>query len=324
MTNAPELLGVGLIGCSATSRFVCELLSRRTDLRLAAIWNEQADAGESALAGIAPPECRRHASPFAAINDPRVQVVWFADGSNADGMRLALAAAKPIVIESPQSLTLDELERLDRDAETQGQVAAVYAPRRWETDFLQARSALESGRLGRLLRVRYAVHDHRLPHDTFPRGVANELGAPLLDQLILLTGARPCRRFSIRHFPSATNRGDGFVCHGEFADAVSAIAGEVSVLIEVQTRSLLSYRSGWMLEGTTGACRNGRLYTQSGDGEIIDEPLPTPGLSSDPFFDALCSLLRETANELPTIRDAVRVAALLADADAGTGSGTHS
>ncbi len=313
MTNAEEPFGVGLMGCSATSRFVCELLSLRSDLRLAATWNEQVSGGESpsALAGSAPSECPRHTTPFAVIDDPGVRVVWFADGSHADGMHLALAAAKPIVIESPQSLSLDELERLAREAATHGQVAAIYAPRRWETDFLQARSALESGRLGRLLRVRYAVHDDRFPNETFPRGVANELGWHVLDQLLLLAGTHSCQRSDIRHFPSETDRSGGFVCHCDFAN-------EVSALIEIQTRSLLSYRSGWMLEGTTGACRNGRLYTQTADGEIIDEPLATLTPSSDPFLDALCSMLRGTANDLPTIRDAVRVAALLADSDAET------
>lgn len=227
-----------------------------------------------------------------------------------DWIRQALGAAKSIVVESPQSLSLDELKQLARDAASFPQAAIIYMPRRWEADFLQARSALESGRLGRLLRVRYSVHDYRLPGEIFPLGVARELGTPVLDQLLVLLDSRPCRRFDWRHFPSDTDRSDGFVGRFDFADDVSAV-------VEVQTRSLLSYRSGWMLEGTAGAYRNGRLYTRTHDGEIIDEPLPTPDLSSDPFFDALSSTLRGNANELPSLSDAIQVETLLAGSDAG-------
>ena len=306
-----EPFGVGLIGSSATSRFVCERLSLCSDLRLIATWSEEEPSDDLPLplAGITPTKCRRHGTPFDVMQDPDVRVVHFANDSKADWMRQALGAAKSIVVESPQSLSLDELEQLARDATSCQQTAAVYGPRRWDADFLQAQAALESGRLGRLLRVRYSVHDYRLPDETFPRGVARELGWPVLDQLLVLFDSRPRHRFDWRHFPSDADRSDGFVGRFDFADDVSAV-------IEVQTRSLLSYRSGWMLEGTAGAYRNGRLYTRTPDGEIIDEPLPTHNLSSDPFFDALASALRGHANDLPTVSDAIHVEALLAGIDA--------
>ncbi len=310
--QAEEPFGVGLIGSSATSRFVCERLSLRSDLRLVATWSEEEPDQASALtlAGVTATGCHRFLTPCDVMREPGVRVIHFANGSQVDWMRQALRAAKSIVVESPQSLTCDELERLASDAALCRQTAAIYSPRHWETDFVQARSALESGRLGRLLRVRYSVHDDRLPGETFPRGVANELGWPVLDQLLVLLDSRPCHRFDWRHFPSDTDRSDGFIGRFDFVDDVSAV-------VEVQTRSLLSYRSGWMLEGTVGACRNGRLYTRTSDGEIIDEPLPTPSMSSDHFFDALASTLRGHAHDLPTVSDAIRVEALLADFDAG-------
>lgn len=310
MTNAEEPFGVGVIGCSAISRFVCERLSLRDDLRVVAAWSEPSgqEQLQVALAGAAASGCCLHPTPFDVINDSQVGVLYFADGSNADWMHLALGTSKPIVIESPPSLNLSELKRLAGEAVRAGQVATIYEPRRWETDFLQARSALDSGRLGQLRRVRYSVYDYRLPNETYPRGVAKELGSHVLDQLLLLTGASLWNRTDITYFPSSTDRSDGFLCRSDFSGGLSAI-------IEIQTRSLLSYRSGWMLEGSIGAYRNGRLYTQTADGEIIDEPLPTPGLLSDPFFDALSLSLRGTTSDLPTIQDAVRVAAFLADSD---------
>ena len=314
MTNADEPFGVGLIGCSPTSRFVCERLSLRSDLRLVATWSEQREgsAPPSALAGIEPPRCRRHTSAADAINDPHVRVLHFAAGSPFESMRMAMEAAKSIVVEAPFVLTVGELERLALEARSRGQVAAIFEPRRWEADFLQARTALECGRLGRLLRLRYAVHEQRLPDETYPLGVARELGGHALDQMLQLIEphalvAPGTNVPSVwRHFPSARDHSEGFVASFEFVEDVSAI-------IEIQTRSLLGFRSGWMLEGTDGAYRNGRLYTRTADGEIVDEPLLLPPVSNDPFFDVLSSALRGVTAELPTVRDAVRVAALLRD-----------
>lgn len=310
-----EPLGIGLIGTSATSRFLCERLSLRNDLRLVATWSE-AEQGESSPwspVGIASAECHRHEMLSELMQDSAVRVIHFAHGSKVEWMRRALGAAKSIVVESPQTLSRDELEQLARDAVSFQQQAIIYTPRRWEGDFLQARSALASGRLGSLRRIRYSVHDYRLPGETFPLGVARELGASVLDQLLVLLDARLCHRCDWSYFPSATDRRDGFVARFDFADDVSAI-------VEVQTRSLLSYRSGWMLEGTSGACRNGRLYTRTSDGEIIDEPLPTPSVSSDPFFDGVACALRGNVNDLPTVNDAVRIEALLAGTESGRAS----
>lgn len=314
MTNVEEPFGVGVIGCSATSRFVCERLSLRSDLRLVATWSEQRDGSVPplVLAGIEPPECRRHTSSFDAINDPHVRVLFFAAGSPFESMRMAIEAAKSIVVETPFVLPVGELERLALEARSRGQVAAIFEPRRWEADFLQARAALESGRLGRLLRLRYAVHEQRLPDETYPLGVARELGGHVLDQMLqlaepnALTANEGNMPFVWCHFPLAHGYREAFVASFERADGVSAI-------IEVQTRSLLGFRSGWMIEGIDGAYRHGRLYTRTTDGEIVDEPLLLPPVPSDPFFDALASELRGNTADLPTVREAVRVAALLCD-----------
>ena len=312
--TAAPLIGVGLVGESSTSRFLCERLSLRCDLRLVAVCVEDNSKTQSPsslseiwFAGIA---CPASMTVFNLIAAPEVRVIHFAAGSSSDMMFAALARSKSIIVEAPQELTSGELERLASVAIEQGQIAAIYEPRRWDRDFLQARYALMSGRIGKLMRLRYAVHDSRLPGELFPLGIARELGSHVLDQLLQLVGPIEwsVRGDSVphvwRHFPSASGPSDGFAASFEFAEEVSAI-------IEIQTRSHLGYRSGWMLDGTAGAYRNGCLYTRTVDGEIVDEPLPAPTVSSDPFLDALGETLRGSSTDLPTVRDAVRVAAFL-------------
>ncbi len=312
--TAAPLIGVGLVGESSTSRFLCERLSLRCDLRLVAVCVEDnsktqlpSSLSKNVLAGIA---CPAFATAFDLIAALGVHVIHFAAGSSSDTMFAALGRSKSIIIEAPQELTIDELERLSLAAIEHGQVAAIYEPRRWDRDFLQARCALESGRLGKLLRLRYSVHDSCLPGELFPLGIAKELGSHVLDQMLQLVGPNALNvqdgsaLFVWRHFPSARDRSAGFTASFEFSEDVSAI-------IEIQTRSLLGTRSGWMLEGTAGAYRNGNLFTRTVDGEIVDEPLPAPTVSSDPFLDALSDKLRGNSADLPTVRDAIRVAALL-------------
>ena len=312
--SAEPPIGVGLVGSSATSRFVCECLSLRSDLRLVATWTDNHQTGETPpfLTGLTPADCRRYMTPLDVMKAPEVRVIHFASGSPTDWMIEALARAKSILVEAPQSLSVEELERLANAASDCEQVAAIYEPRRWDGDFQRARSALKSGRLGRLLRLRYAVHDCRLPNETYPQGVAKELGFPVLDQMLQLIEPLSLMVPSLsvpfvwRHFPSVRDHSEGFVASFEFAEGVSAI-------LEIQTRSLLGFRSGWMIEGTDGAYRNGRLYTQTSDGEIVDEPVSAPPVSSDPFFDALTASLNRLASDLPTVQGAVRVAALTCD-----------
>lgn len=314
MTNAAEPFGVGVIGCSAASRFFCERLSLRTDLSLVARWVDLERTVDERwqLTGVTSPQSVQYLMPFDVMKAPEPRLVYFAAGSPLDWMIEALARAKSILVEDPQSLTVEELQRLAKIARDCHQVAAIYEPRRWDGDFLLAQSALKSGRLGELRRLRYTVHDKCLPNETFSRGVARELGTPVLDQLLQLietsglTTSTATAPIAWRHFPSAHDHSEGFVASFEFAENISAI-------IEIQTRSLLGFRSGWMIEGTDGAYRNGRLYTRTADGEIVDEPLPPPPTSRDPFLDALVSSLRGRASDLPTVRDAVRVATLLSD-----------
>ena len=295
------LIGVGVVGASSTSRFLCERLSLRNDLRLVAVHGIENSGAQL------PPG----STALDVSEAPDVRVIHFAVGSSSQTMLAALAGSKSIIVESPHMLASDELEELARTADRYGQIAAIYEPRRWDRDFLQARSVLENGRLGKLLRLRYSVHDSCLPGELFPLGIAKELGSHVLDQMLQLIGpialnvqhgSEPSVVW--RYFPSARDHSEGFAASFEFSEDVTA-------MVEIQTRSLLGTRSGWMVEGTAGAYRNGSLFTRTSDGEIVDEPLPAPTVSSDPFLDALSDKLRGNSADLPTVRDAIRVAALL-------------
>ncbi|MCX7393257.1 MAG: hypothetical protein NTW75_03940 [Planctomycetales bacterium] len=313
MASVEKVFGIGIVGSSPISRFVCERLSIAPNFRLVAFWDSNTDGrtGSTSYRPVESGDCRHGSTPFEVMRDPGVQVVFFADGMTGDLMQMALRMGKSIVVESPYSLSREVLEQISRDGDECQLVAAIFEPRRWDVDFLHARSVVESGHLGRLLRARYSVHNDRLPGESFLRGIENELGSRILDQLLVLVDASRVTSVLWRSFPVEGGGSDGFLAVLEIPDAIS-------VMIEIQTRSLLSVTSGWMLEGDAGAYRNGRLYTRTSDGEIVDAVLPIPSMSNDPFFEVLArSLSGEDQKELPTVRDATRVASLLANSTSG-------
>ena len=81
--------------------------------------------------------------------------------------------------------------------------------------------------------------------------------------------------------------------------------------IEVNTKSRLGFRTGWMLEGESGSYRSDRLYTETDDGEIIDEPLVRQAAPADPFLNELVAAWQRQPATLPSLGDAARVMQLI-------------
>ncbi len=300
--------GVGVIGSGPFRQFVIERLSLRRDFTATACCSTDGAAH--------PPYhrdgCVNHSSPQDVIDDPRTSVIFFVGPFATDVVAAAIRAGKHVVLELARALSPQGLRHLAKLAAERGIVAVVDEPRRWDDDFLCAKSVFDSGTLGQLERTRLAIHERLLPGELFPLGVLKELGGHWLDQLLVFVHDQPqsIRLRTFRAADSATD--DGFL-------AVIDFAGGVSAVIEVQTQSLLSLRTGWLLEGTAGAYRAGRLYTKTADGEIIDEPVNRPTLvsdpaSNDPFFDTLTAAIRGDTNAqatLPDLAHAARVAELV-------------
>lgn len=294
--------GLGLIGPGPFSHHLLERLLLREDLKAVAAWfGSQPDRPNS------PPGCEVHSQPRAVIESPRTEVVYFAEAASPDLIELAIQSGKGVVLTTTIGLTSSELFRLADLAAASGTLAVVDESRRWDEDFLGAKAVFDAGRLGQLQRVRIAIHETSLPGEAFPKGVLRELGGHWLDQLLAFTTSDP-ESVLLRRFYGTTGAADvGFLATIDFKEMISAV-------VEVQAASLLSLRTGWLLEGTTGAYRAGRQYSKTADGEIIDEPVTVPALSADPFLDKLVkSLAGDQADslQLVTLPHAARTLALL-------------
>ncbi len=305
--------GVGVIGSGPFHQYVIERLSLRRDFTATACCSTDGAAHSPNQRD----GCVNHSSAQAVIDDPRTSVIFFVGPVATDLVAAAIRTGKHVVLELARAPSPQDLRHLAKLAAERGIIAVVDEPRRWEDDFLCAKSVFDAGQLGQLERIRLAIHERSLPGEVFPQGVLKELGCHWLDQLLAFVHDEP-QSVRLRTFRSADSATDeGFLTVIDFIGGVSAV-------IEVQTQSLLSLRTGWLLEGTAGAYRAGRLYTKTADGEIIDEPVNRPPLfsdpafsdpvSNDPFFDTLAAALRGDSNAqatLPDLAHAARVAELV-------------
>lgn len=296
--------GIGVIGAGPFSQHLFERLSLREDLKAVSAWFGD-HSGSPSLPQFAG---EVHQEPRAVVEDSRTQIVYFAESAPADLVELAIQHRKVVVLTHPTGLNARELHRLADLATTQGTIAVLDDPRRWDDDFLSAKNVFDSGSLGKLERVRLAIHETGLPGETFSNGILRDLGYHWLDQLLVFVSAEP-RVTRLQEFSTSDSTvNTGFLATIDFKDGVSAI-------IEVQLASLLSLRTGWLLEGATGAYRAGRRYSKTLDGEIIDEPVNVPPSASDPFFDGLTIAMTgddTTLSELATLAHAARVTELIA------------
>lgn len=294
--------GLGLIGAGPFSHHFLERLLLRKDLKAVAAW-----FGSEPVRPNPPPGCEAHSQPRAVIESPRTQVVYFAESASPDLVELAIQCGKAVVLTSSIGLTSGELSRLASLASASGLLAVIDEPRRWDEDFLGAKAVFDAGRLGKLQRVRLAIHETSLPGEDFSNGVLRDLGGHWLDQLLAFTTSDP-EAIQLRRFYGMTGIADvGFLTTIDFREGISAV-------VEVQTASLLSLRTGWLLEGAMGAYRAGRQYSQTPDGEIIDEPVTIPALSADPFLDNLVKAMAGDQTgllQLVTLSHAARTSALI-------------
>lgn len=185
-------IGVGLAGYGLAGRVMHAPLIRAAGLSLRAVATSRTDAVRAEHPGAEP------VSSFEALlarGDIALIVVATPNALHADQARAALEAGKHIVVDKPVTPTAAEARALAALAVARGLVAAAFHNRRWDSDFLTVKAALESGRLGEPVRFRNAWSRHRLETRAVWRetpgpgaGLLYDLGPHLIDQALVLFG----------------------------------------------------------------------------------------------------------------------------------------
>jgi predicted dehydrogenase len=325
--GAPPV-GVGVAGLGAAGMYHLERLGLRDDFRIVAGFD---DCGEVMRKAI--PACPRVVETWQALlRDEGIELIVLATppATHAALAIEALSAGKHVLVETPLCLNLVEADAILGAASRAARSVIVSQTRRFDDPFLAASECLRSGALGRLhtlkhIAWRYSPHGppvirdpsgacmdvgaelrphHWRDHLSTGGGLLWESGVHLFDQSIRFAGlprdvlAEPLR--------GTTGRGidDGFLAVVRFHDGAQAH-------VEVHRGAPVDVQTGWILVGDLGTYANGRHYSVTGDGEVVDVPLPGVPRRADGFHAALFGHLRASTPNPAPVEEARGVIALI-------------
>lgn len=193
MPTPSRPLRVGLLGYGfAGKTFHAPLVSAVEGLSLHAVASRDAGKVHADFPGV-----RVHAKPEALIADDAIDLVVVAtpNDTHAPLAHAALAAGRHVVVDKPFALDLAEARGLIVAAERAGRQLQVFHNRRWDSDYLTVRAAIESGALGRVThfetkidRFRPQVRDRWREQAVPGAGIWFDLGPHLIDQALQLFG----------------------------------------------------------------------------------------------------------------------------------------
>ena len=186
-------VNVGLLGYGFAGKTIhAPLIAACKGLRIHAVASRDAGKVHADFPGVTV-----HPTPAALIADDAIDLVVIAtpNDTHAPLAQAALEAGRHVVIDKPFALDLREARDLVALAEGRGRHLQVFHNRRWDSDFLTVRRAIESGQIGRVThfesridRFRPHVRDRWREQAVPGAGIWFDLGPHMVDQALALFG----------------------------------------------------------------------------------------------------------------------------------------
>ena len=182
------LIGYGFVG----KTFHAPLIKSVPGLEIVTVGSRNPEKVHADL-----PDAQVIADPAEAATSAEADLVVIAspNETHVPLATAALNAGKDVVVDKPFTVTLAEARQLTALAMKQERLLSVFQNRRWDSEFLGARAAIEEGRLGEVLH--FESHFDRFRPDVRLRwrempgpgsGVWYDLGPHLADQALQLFG----------------------------------------------------------------------------------------------------------------------------------------
>ncbi len=161
MTISRKTIGVGIIGAGRMGAIRAHLAATNSAVTFLAL--SDIDPGKAAaLAGQT--EARFHAEDNrAVIEHPDVDVVIIStpEGAHTEAVCMALEAGKPVLVEKPVALTLEDADRILAVQSRTGIDLYVGYTQRFRRRFLAVKEQIDRGRLGEVLTGRMSIYHSR-------------------------------------------------------------------------------------------------------------------------------------------------------------------
>ena len=191
-TNSTPLR-VGLIGYGyAGKTFHAPLVQATTGLALRAVASSDAAKVHRDLPQV---DVMAEATQLIASADIDLVIIASPNATHASLASAALRAGKHVVVDKPFTLDVAEARALLTQAEQAGRLLSVFQNRRWDSDFLAVKQAIERGAVGTVRhfeshfdRYRPVVRARWREQAVPGAGIWYDLGPHLVDQALQLFG----------------------------------------------------------------------------------------------------------------------------------------
>lgn len=192
------------------------------------------------------PQIKIFRSFESLISDPEIELIVITTPNefHFTMAKAALLAGKHVVVDKPVTIHSHEAEELDNLAKTTGLICSVFQNRRYDGDFLTIQEIISKNLLGELVyleshfdRFRPVLRENWREQDVPGNGVTYDLGAHLIDQVVLLFGLPKAIQADIRKQRTGTIADDYFdisLDYGYFKARVTA-----GILVNASTPKFL-------------------------------------------------------------------------------------
>ncbi|MCK5805540.1 MAG: Gfo/Idh/MocA family oxidoreductase [Lentisphaeria bacterium] len=240
------IVGLGRIGWSHHA----QIIGKHGGFELVAICDREADRRKE---GAEATGCKTYARLGSMLKDENVELVIVATPTKFHQKMViqALKAGKNVLCEKPSALSARGIDAMMRAAESAGKLLTMHHNRRLDPDFLYVKETIDSGRLGKVFRIRRAVTGFSRRNDwqvllKYGGGMIGNWGVHLVDQCLQLLDTPVKDIWSeVNHFLNPGDAED---------DLLAIIRGESGMTMEVEMTSVNTAPiANWVVLGTAGS-----------------------------------------------------------------------
>ncbi len=196
--------------------------------------------------------CRTYWDYQEMLKDPDVElvIVSLPNYLHPTASIQALEAGKHVVSEKPMAARVSDADAMIAAAKKAGKVLTIFQNRRYHADFLKVQEVIASGKLGRIVQIRFGWHSFGRRWDwqtlrSYDGGSLNNTGPHALDQALLLFGEQEPQVFCLLQRTLTCGDADDH-------DKV-VFYGPGAPIVEVEISSACAYpQEPWLVMGTQG------------------------------------------------------------------------
>lgn len=150
---------IGFIGAGNISTLHAEAIQACPGAELAGLWNITPDLAEEKSRAFG---CKIYPSAEALVQDPELDAVFVLTNleTHLQYTLLALEAGKPVLVEKPVGVTVDEIQQMKQAANRAGVICMPGHNYIYEESLIRSRRLIQQGKLGQIISayVMYNIH----------------------------------------------------------------------------------------------------------------------------------------------------------------------